>query len=132
MVLLRKVVALIRQKFINRAEGKIHVLIVGAGGAGVQLVKEMVMIEKPKYVPVCIVDDDPKKQGEYVSGIKIAGAISDVKSLCDKYDVHEIFISIPSASKKLLAEIVNKCKSTGRVVKTLPDVSEIANGKVTI
>ena len=132
MVLLRKATALIRQKFINRAEGKIHVLIVGAGGAGVQLVKEMVMIEKPKYVPVCIVDDDPKKQGEYVSGIKIAGAISDVKSLCDKYDVHEIFISIPSASKKLLAEIVNKCKSTGRVVKTLPDVSEIANGKVTI
>ena len=132
LLLFRKVLSVLRQDYLNKHDTRIHVMVVGAGSAGVQLIKEMTVLGKVKYIPVCIVDDDLKKQGEYVGGIKICGTTENIKELAEKYDVKEIFICIPSASKKELSMIVKKCEVTGCVVRTLPDVSEIANGEISL
>ena len=132
LLLIRKLLSVLRQIIVNKRDGRTHVMIVGAGSAGVQLIKEMTVLDKVKYVPACIVDDDLKKQGEYVAGVKICGTTENIKELAEKYDIKEIFICIPSASKKVLEDIVRRCKATGCDVKTLPDVSEIANGAVTL
>ena len=132
LLLSRKALSVLRQKYRSKIDDRKHVMVVGAGGAGVQLIKEMTVLDKVKYIPACIVDDDMKKQGEYVSGVKICGTTNNIKELAEKYNVKEIFICIPSASRKVLQEIVRKCEETGCVVKTLPDVSKIANGEVTL
>ncbi len=132
LLFLRKTLSVIRQNLINKRDKRTHVMIVGAGGAGVDLIKEMTVLDKVNYVPVCIVDDDLKKQGEYVCGIKICGTTNDIKELAKKYAVKEIFVCIPSATKKVLEEIVEKCKVTDCIVKRLPDLCDLANGQVTL
>ena len=132
LLLLRKISSVIHHNYLNKNDKRTHVMIVGAGSAGVQLIKEMNVLDKVKYVPVCIVDDDPEKQNEYISGIKVCGTTNQVNKLVKEYGVKEIFITMPSVAKKVVNEIVRKCKNTGCVVKTLPDVSQLANGKVTI
>ncbi len=132
LLYLRKFLSVVRQDIINKRDQRTHVMIVGAGGAGVDLIKEMTVLENVKYVPACIVDDDLKKQGEYVCGVKICGTTDNIEELAKKYAIKEIFVCIPSATKKQLEKIVSKCKVTGCVVKKLPDVSDLANGQVTI
>ncbi len=132
ILLLRKVAPVLISKSTSKKSEKTRVMVVGAGDAGVQLIKDMIEFRHVNYIPVCIVDDDPKKQGEYVGGVKICGTIDDVKKVAEKYRVEEIFVSIPSASIRTREEIVKKCKSTACVVKTLPDVAEVASGKITV
>ncbi len=129
---LRKLVPVIVSKLKSNKSGKTRVMVVGAGDAGVQLIKDMMEFSNVNYVPVCVVDDDPKKQGEYVGGVKICGTIDNVKEVAEKYKVEEIFVSIPSASIRTREEIVKKCKATECVVKTLPDVAQVASGKITV
>ncbi len=132
ILFIRKAVPVLISKSTSKKSEKIRVMVVGAGDAGVQLIKDMIEFRHVNYIPVCIVDDDPKKQGEYVGGVKICGTIDDVKELAEKYKVEEIFVSIPSASIRTREEIVKKCKTTACVVKTLPDVAEVASGKITV
>ncbi|MBE5743160.1 MAG: polysaccharide biosynthesis protein [Clostridiales bacterium] len=130
IMFIRKIVPVVLSK--SSKSSKTRVMVVGAGDAGVQLIKDMIEFRHVKYIPVCVVDDDPKKQGEYVGGVKVCGTIDDVKEVAEKYKVEEIFVSIPSASIRTREEIVKKCKSTGCIVKTLPDVAEVASGKITV
>lgn len=132
LLILRKISSVLHHNYMNKKDKRTHVMIVGAGSAGVQLIKEMNVLDKVKYVPVCIVDDDPEKQNEYIGGIKVCGTTNQVNKIVKEYGVKEIFITMPSVAKKVVNEIVRKCKNTGCVVKTLPDVSQLANGKVTI
>lgn len=132
LLMLRKISSIIYHNYVNKNDKRTHVMIVGAGSAGVQLIKEMNVLNKVRYVPVCIVDDDPKKIGEYIGGIKVAGNTDDVERLAKEYGVKEIFITMPSVSKKVVNSIIRKCRNTGCAVKSLPDVSQIANGRITI
>ncbi len=132
LLILRKLLSISYHNYVNKNDKRTHVMVVGAGSAGVQLIKEMNSLDKVRYLPVCIVDDDASKQNEYINGIKVCGTTNDVDKIVKEYDVKEIFISMPSVSKKRINEIVRKCKNTGCVVKTLPDISELANGKVTL
>ncbi|MBR6736767.1 MAG: polysaccharide biosynthesis protein [Clostridia bacterium] len=132
LMLARKTLSIIRHSILNKKDKRTHVMIVGGGGAGIQLIKEMNTLDNIQYIPVCVADDDPKKQGEYIGGVKVAGTTHQVEELVNKYSVEEIFITMPSISKKIVGEIVKRCKKTGCVVKTLPDVYQLANGKVTM
>lgn len=132
MLFLRKAVSIIISKRVLKKTAKTRVMVVGAGDAGVQLIKDMIEFRHVNYIPVCIVDDDSKKQGEYVYGVKICGTIDDVKEVAEKYNVEEIFVSVSSASIRAREEIVKKCKATTCVVKTLPNVAEVASGKITV
>ena len=132
LLIARKVLSVIRNAKYNKATEKTPVMIVGAGSAGVLLIKEMLSLENVRYTPVCIVDDDVKKIGEYVSGVKVYGTTDDVERLAKEFAVKEIFITMPSVPRKVVIAIAKKCRKTGCVVKTLPSLSELANGTFTL
>lgn len=116
----------------DNAAPKTRVMIVGGGESGHAIIKEMQTSDKVSYKPVCIADDDEEKQGKYVSDVKIAGKIEDVKKLAEAYKVQEIFVTIPSASKKRMSEIVQKCQECNCPVKILPGMYQLATGQVTV
>ena len=117
--------------FIKRNYHK-RVMVVGAGDAGEILVREMLSSNKITYKPVCLLDDDEGKHGRTVDGVKVVGAIKDVKKFAQEYEVQEIFISIPSSDKKRIGEIVTQCNEAGIPVKMLPGLYQLANGSVTV
>ena len=117
--------------FIHRTYHK-RVMIVGAGSAGGILIKEMLDSNKITYKPVCALDDNDAKHGKTLRGVKIVGFIKDVKKYVEKYDVQEIFITIPTLDKKRLSEIVTICQEAGVPVKMLPGLYQLANGAVTV
>ena len=109
-----------------------NVLMVGAGGAGNMLVREICNSSHVNKRVVCIVDDAKAKQGSYLHGVKIMGGRSDIPRLVKKYQVDEIMIALPSAPAKEIKEILDICKETGCEMKRLPGMYQLVNGEVSI
>lgn len=109
-----------------------RVLIIGAGQAGAMTIKELKKNAFLQKTPVAIVDDNVSKLGQRVNGVPILGTTQDIARVCEEANVSEVIISMPSASKSKLKEIVNLCKQTNCKIKTLPGLSELIDGRVDI
>ena len=107
-------------------------MLIGAGEAGALVLREFQKSVQSKNRVVCIVDDDPTKQGKYIHNVKVAGNRSMIEKLCKDYRVEEIVFAIPTATQKDRKEILEQCKSTGCRMKILPGMFQLANGEVNI
>ncbi len=114
---------------VNEKNGK-RVIIAGGGDAGSMLIREMMTSENLNMVPVCILDDDEKKIGQSIHGVKIVGKISDAKRFAEEYDAERIIIAMPSASKKTVSEVIKKCSSAPCKVLTVPGLYQFAAGEL--
>lgn len=109
-----------------------RVVIVGAGDAGEKILREIKTNREINYDVVGFLDDDPKKIGKTIHGVKILGPISSLPTVVVEKRVQEILVAIPSASPSLLRNIVSMASKLRVPVKTLPGIWELIDGKVTI
>jgi len=107
-------------------------LIVGAGDAGVMVIKELLNHPEMGIIPVAAVDDDKNKINKIINGVKILGDRHGIAKIVKEKDIDHIIVALPSAENADKSEILNICKDTGCKVKTLPGVYQIINGKVDI
>ena len=107
-------------------------LIYGAGEAGQMIVKEMRYGSSFGYNPVCFVDDDTAKIGMKLHNIPIYSGSKNMNDLIVQNRIEEVLIAIPSSSDKKVREIIEGCKASQVKIKTLPSMSDIVNGKVSI
>jgi len=108
------------------------ILVIGAGSAGEQLIRDMVRSGQSRYLPVGIIDDDLQKKNTFIHGIRVLGDRRDIPKLVRDFNVKEIIIAIPSATSKEIAGIMEFVRKTNiKAVKVLPGLSSIINGKVT-
>ena len=107
-----------------------RVLIIGAGGAGEGLARDLLRHAAGRYKPVGFVDDHPIKQGRELHGIRVLGKIDKLPELSDKYRIEHIFIAIPSLSAKEMRRIVDLCQKMDRPFSTLPNLNELNSSQV--
>jgi FlaA1/EpsC-like NDP-sugar epimerase len=112
-----------------------NILIYGAGGAGVTLLKEIRSNPSLGYRVVGFLDDDRDKRGEKLLGVSVLGSGRSAAVIIEKYrrrgsKVDEIVIAMPSASGQKMNEALSNCRSAGIVCKTIPGVAELLSGKV--
>lgn len=107
----------------------VRVMIIGAGSAGSMMIKELKNQPEMNLVPVLVIDDDKGKDGNRINGVPVAGGRGKIKALAEAYDIGEIIVAIPSASKKDKADILRICKQTRCKLKTLPNVLDMINGQ---
>ena len=108
-----------------------RVLIIGAGSAGSMVLKELRdNQQKINSQAVGFIDDDPEKQSMKIHGIPVLGDHYCLKKILIDYAIDEVIIAMPTASKKVVREIVDCCKKAQVTVKTLPGVYDILNGNI--
>ena len=83
-------------------------------------------------MPIGFIDDDPRKQGMRVAGLKVLGAIDDLPRVLDDAEPDEVIIAIPSAPGTLRQKVVTACRERGLPVRTLPTVFELLSGGVNL
>ena len=107
-------------------------MIVGAGASGNAILQE---VQSSKYLSMhvaCFIDDNPGCQGKYLRGVPIVGGREKIAESVEKYDVDEIIIAIPSASRSELKPLLEICKETGRRIQILPGMYQIIKGDVNV
>ena len=113
----------------NLDDNKSRVLIYGAGSAGVQLASAL--NNSSKLQSVGFIDDNKELQGSSISGLKVS-PVSDIEELIIEHKVDEVLIAMPSASRSDRFNIIDKLERYPVMVRTLPGLTEIAQGKVKI
>ena len=114
----------------SRASGNTkRVLVYGAGDAGVQLVSALE--HASEYHPVGLIDDSKELQGHQIRGLTIY-SVSDISSVINKLKVDEVLIAMPSASRTKRLDIINTLEPYPILVRMLPGMAELAQGKVSI
>ncbi len=113
-----------------RKDGK-RVLVVGAGEAGITLLKDLAQDPASTTRPVAIVDDNQQKWGRAILGVPVVGGTGDLARLAGEHHAEEILICIPSATAAQMHGILGACRQTGVPVRILPSLSELVDGKVT-
>ena len=107
-----------------------RVMLVGAGETGHMVIRDILSSASVMKELCCIIDDDKNKVGSYISGIKVVGDRNTISENVEKYNINEIIIAIPSASRKNLSELINICTETGCKLKITPSVTEIVEGHI--
>ncbi len=106
------------------ARGK-EVIIVGAGDAGEQILREMLRTPALGYTPIGLVDDDPRKKNVRLHGVRVLGTTGDLRYLLRERRPDELLIAIPSASGEQRERIVAIARTERVPVKTLPGLAEM-------
>lgn len=110
-----------------------NVMIIGAGEATNVIMRE---IQNSSYLAnsniACIIDDDRRKVGKYIRGVKVIGTRDKIKEAAKLYDIDEIIFAIPSASNEVKRDILNICKETDCTLKILPGVYQMVDGEVNV
>ena len=114
------------------SEGEKRTMLIGGGQAGAIALREFQTSPRSENKVVCIIDDAPNKVGSYLGGVKIVGGRSAIARMAEKYDVDEIILAIPSASRQEKLQTLNYCHNTSCTLRTLPGICQLANGEVRI
>ena len=102
-----------------------QVLIIGAGDAGVALIKEIRNTKSLKMQPACLIDDDEEKIGRYIEGVKVFGNRYKIIEAVRKYNIGKIILALPSAKAEDIANIIHLCQDTKCKIQTLPGVYQL-------
>lgn len=94
-------------------------LIYGAGDAGEILWRELTNNALHGYVPVGFVDDDPRKAGKLMHGLRVFSGAEPLADVCRRARVDEVFLSTDTISRQKIVDIVTQCESAGTPVKRM-------------
>ncbi len=107
-------------------EGERGVLIVGAGEGGRLVLREIARNRELGLAPVGFLDDDPRKRGMRIDGVKVRGNTeADLPRILEEAEPEEVIIAIPSAPGSTRARVVRECRARSIPVRTLPTVFEL-------
>ena len=116
----------------NHSKNEKRIMIVGAGAAGVMVLKEINENMDSHSRAVAFIDDDKTKRGKIINNVPVLGNKFDIYSVSINHEIDEIIIAIPSSSKSELKEILEECKKTKCKIRTLPGMYDLIDGKVSI
>ena len=106
-----------------------NILIYGAGSAGRQL--STALNGSKEFNPVAFIDDANDIYNHSINGLKVYSR-DDLEYLIKKKNIKEVLLAIPSVSHSHRKEIINYLEPFPVLVRSLPSLSGLANGKIRI
>jgi len=113
----------------NNFLSKNKVLIYGAGSAGREL--STALKESVEYSPVAFIDDASEIYHQSINGLVVYSQ-DDIANLIQKHNIKEVFLAIPTLTRIQRLEIITSLEPFALIVRSLPSVSELAQGKATV
>jgi FlaA1/EpsC-like NDP-sugar epimerase len=113
---------------LNRSE-RLKVLVYGAGNNGRQLVAAMASSHEMQIMG--FLDDDDRLQGHVLNGLPIYSP-ADLTSLVTGLSISNVLLALPNVTRKRRNDILNHIRGAHVSVRTLPSMTDLAQGKVSI
>ena len=105
------------------------VLIYGAGRSGRQLAAAMSNCHDMQVVG--FLDDDDRLHGHVLNGLPLYKP-EDLPNLVTALSISSVLLAMPSISRKRRNEILTAIRSAHVAVRTLPSMTDLAQGKVSV
>ncbi|MBQ6560436.1 MAG: polysaccharide biosynthesis protein [Erysipelotrichaceae bacterium] len=116
----------------RNSKNNTNVMLIGAGDAGLTILRDINKNIESTARVVCIIDDNTNKYGRYIDGVPVVGGRDDILKNVEKYNISKIYYAIPSSTNAQKRDILNICRETGCEIKVLPGIQQIVNGDVSV
>jgi len=100
------------------------VIVMGAGDAAVGLVKEL--SRSHDWRVVGLLDDDEKKRGRLLHGVRVLGALEDLTRLASRLKLRHAIIAMPSVPYKVRRRVVEICNRARVTIMTVPTLNTVS------
>jgi FlaA1/EpsC-like NDP-sugar epimerase len=111
----------------GRGEQGAPVIVMGAGDAAVGLVKDL--SRSHEWRVVGFLDDDEKKRGRLLHGVRVLGALEDLTRFAQRLKARHAIIAMPSVPYKVRRRVVEICKRANVTVMIVPTLNDMPGGK---
>jgi len=108
------------------------VLVVGAGDAGVMVVRELQKNPQLNIEIIGFLDDDPEKQKIKIYGVPVIAPLSELNHILRVRQIDEVIIAIPSAPGSVIRHVTQVCQQNRVPSRTMPAIYELLDGKVNV
>ena len=115
----------------EKKEGR-GMLIIGAGDCGEKICREFRENPSIESHVIGFLDDDISKIGRKIHGVPVLGTIDTLDHVIKFTDVDDVIIAIPSAGSQQMRHMVELCRKADVNFKTIPDMGELIDGKISI
>lgn len=129
MVSARIIVKTLYIEFKNPYKKRKHILIYGAGEAGIITKRTLDKDNASQYKVIAFIDDDEKKQGKRIENILVC-SFEDIDDIVKDNNIDAIVISIQNLSFEKKQEIAEKCFKLNVQLLYVPPVSKWINGQL--
>lgn len=123
----------VKERLVARLEvPSKRMLIVGAGDAGIMVLKEYRNNPETNLNVIGFIDDDKTKKNMRIQGIPVFGGREVISEVCEQTGIEEIVIAIPSAKGEVIRNILSFCQKPGVKIKIVPGLHKILNGDLEV
>jgi FlaA1/EpsC-like NDP-sugar epimerase len=112
--------------------GAERIIVFGAGEGGTQVINALMRTKHSPYYPVALLDDDPRKRGRVINGVRCRGGRDRMAVVKAAARASQVLIAIPSAPADLVRELAADAEAAGLDVKVLPPVQNLIAGTVAV
>jgi len=116
----------------TEASASKRALLVGAGSAGVLASRELRGRGNRDIEPIGFVDDDPRKQGTVINGLKVLGSSTDLTRLISDLAIERVIITMTASGSGVIRSILDAGERAGVEVRIVPTLHEIVAGQVAV
>jgi UDP-GlcNAc:undecaprenyl-phosphate GlcNAc-1-phosphate transferase len=124
----RMLFRLFREYFAGLPRSGRRLLIVGAGDAGVMILREIRNNPDLEYQPIGFIDDDKAKTGKRIHGLPVFGGRDALASVTRSERVDEILIAIPSLPETERYRLIALCEKSGKRYKVMQSLAKSVLG----
>ncbi len=118
--------------YTNIIDKRLNVIIFGAGKFG-QFTKQIINHDTASNLKVvAFVDDDPRKTGKIIDGVKIWDAKSQLIDILETLNIHELIISIQDIPLERKNELVDICLKHNVKIRTVPPTNKWIKGELSL
>lgn len=125
---LRMILRVFSENLRDRSTQKQNVLIIGAGDVGEMLLRQMNKTDRDTYQVIGFIDDNPRKLGMEIRGVRVLGDTNDLLELIPLYKIDEVIIAISRISAQAMKKITRMCEKAGVKYKLVPAVNDLLSG----
>jgi len=118
---------------VQKSGEMVRTLIFGAGEAGAYFCAKHKKDLYTRVQPVIFIDDDPALYHTTVHGVKVYGGSEKLEEAIDKFQIQEVIVAIPTASRQVLKFVVDICRNKNCKIRRFGNVDDVdlSNVKLT-
>ncbi len=121
---------LLEQQRRSLAHDRERAIIFGAGDGGERTIRAMLFDSDSPYVPVALLDDDPRKRNLTIRGVRVLGDRTNIAAIAERVGAKTLIMAVPTGDGALVRELSRDARSAGLDVKVVPSVRELLGGEV--
>ena len=112
-------------------DGERRVILFGAGNAGRQLVRNILLDVDGPFVPVALLDDDRAKARLRIDGVHVRGTRRNLAAVASAERATDLIIALPSADAALIRELTEQAEALGLNTMVPPPLTDLIGGRLT-